>query len=175
MTTKYYVDANGAYLGGFVSLTRGDEVFQPAVPEGAIEVEAPPADGRMVWTGSAWTRPKFMLAEYAAGKRRALVNGAATINVGERSIPTWLDPESRGAVTGLVVASTLVEGLTAPWKGADGDFYTLTTAEITALALGMMGFVQAAFATEAAVIAAIDAETITTAAAVDAAAWPAGL
>ena len=42
MTTKYYVDAAGGYLGGFVGA-------EP--PAGAIEVAEPPANGSDIWDG----------------------------------------------------------------------------------------------------------------------------
>jgi len=116
--------------------------------------------------------PKVVLRAYTAQKRRDLVNGSAVVDVGERSIPTWVDPESRGAITGLVVASGIVPDLTAPWKGADGVFYELTTSEITALALGMMTFVQEAFAVEAGLQAAIESEVITATFQIDGAGWP---
>lgn len=109
------------------------------------------------------------LIAYAAEKRRALANGSTTVNVGSRTIPAWVDAESRGAITGLVVASGVIPDLTAPWKGADGAFYTLDAAEITALALGMMQYVQACFAAEAQIVAEITAGTIATTAAIDAA------
>lgn len=116
--------------------------------------------------------PKIALRAYTAQKRRDLVNGSAVVDVGERSIPTWVDPESRGAITGLVVASGIVPDLTAPWKGADGVLYELTTSEITALALGMMTFVQEAFAVEAGLQAAIESEVITATFQIDGAGWP---
>lgn len=43
--TKYFVDGDGVYLGGF-------DGAEP--PEGAIEVPEPPDDGRQIWNGSAW-------------------------------------------------------------------------------------------------------------------------
>jgi hypothetical protein len=43
-TEKFYRDAEGKFLGVFVG----------AAPDGGIECAAPPADGRMVWNGSAW-------------------------------------------------------------------------------------------------------------------------
>lgn len=116
--------------------------------------------------------PKIFLSDYTAQKRRDLVNGYAVVDVGERSIPVWVDPESRGAITGLVVASGIVPDLTAPWKGADGVSYELTTSEITALALGMMQFVQDAFAVEAMLQAAIAAGVITETFQIDGANWP---
>jgi hypothetical protein len=43
--TQYYVDTNGNYLGGFDGATP---------PVGAIEVSAPPTDGRQKWINNAW-------------------------------------------------------------------------------------------------------------------------
>lgn len=43
--TNYFVDANGAYLGGF-------EGAEP--PSGAIEVPEAPDDARQIWSGTAW-------------------------------------------------------------------------------------------------------------------------
>jgi len=112
------------------------------------------------------------LLAYTAEKRRTLANGSTTVNTGERSIPVWTDPESRGAITGLVVAAQIVPDLTAPWKGADGEFYELAAAELAPLALGMMSFVQSCFAAEAVVGAAILANDITTISGIEAADWP---
>lgn len=139
----------------------GETTTVPFSPEEEAEWLAAQAD------------PKIALRDYAAQKRRDLINGYAVINVGERSIPVWVDPESRGSVTGLVVASNIVPDLTAPWKGADGIFYQLSTAEITALALGMMQFVQDAFAIEGSLQDAIDSGVITETFQIDAANWPA--
>jgi hypothetical protein len=44
--TKYFVDDNGDYLGGF-------DGAEP--PEGATEVQEPPQDARQTWDGSAWS------------------------------------------------------------------------------------------------------------------------
>lgn len=116
------------------------------------------------------------LADYAAKKRRNLANGSTIVDVGEgRTIAVWIDPESRGAILGLVVAAGMNPSLTTQWKGADGAFHTLNASEITALALGMMAFVQACFATEAAVLEAIANETVKSYEDIDAAAWPSGV
>jgi hypothetical protein len=120
----------------------------------------------------AFQNPPPNLADYAAAKRRAIENGQTTIDTGSREIPVWTDPVSRGSILGLVVASGIVPGLTAPWKGADGEFYTITAAEMQAIALGIMAFVQECFAVEAAVLAGIGNDTIATTAEIDAADWP---
>jgi len=44
--TKYFVDANGAYIGGF-------DGAEP--PEGAIEVPIAPDDARQKWDGNGWS------------------------------------------------------------------------------------------------------------------------
>jgi len=112
------------------------------------------------------------LKDYASAKRRAVIDAGASITVGASVVPSWTDAASQGAITGLVVAAQINPTLTTGWKGRDGVFYPLDAAGITTLALGMMAFVQSAFATEAQVLAAIDAATITTPAQIDAAAWP---
>lgn len=43
--TRHFVNAQGRYLGGF-------DGAEP--PEGAIEVQTPPAHGHDTWNGSAW-------------------------------------------------------------------------------------------------------------------------
>lgn len=43
--TKYAVDADGKYLGGFAGAP---------VPDGATEVAAPPENGRDTWDGAKW-------------------------------------------------------------------------------------------------------------------------
>ncbi|WP_292565167.1 hypothetical protein [Mesorhizobium sp.] len=44
--TKFFVDGNGVYLGGF-------DGAEP--PEGAIEVPEAPEDARQVWQNGAWS------------------------------------------------------------------------------------------------------------------------
>lgn len=48
MTTRYYVDNTGAYLGGFSGIDP---------PENAIEVPTAPDDARCIWDGSQWVAP----------------------------------------------------------------------------------------------------------------------
>lgn len=45
MTTQYFVDGQGNYLGGFDGATP---------PDGAIEVPEAPTDARQIWAGNAW-------------------------------------------------------------------------------------------------------------------------
>lgn len=55
--TKFYVNVQGKYLGGF-------DGAEP--PAGAIEVAEAPTDGRHVWNGTAWAEVKTMAEEIAA-------------------------------------------------------------------------------------------------------------
>ncbi|KAB2919915.1 MAG: DUF4376 domain-containing protein [Hyphomicrobiaceae bacterium] len=111
-----------------------------------------------------------MLAAYATSRRRRMVDGGTIIDVGAgRLVPAWTDSQSIAAITGLVLATQLDPQFTTSWKGRDGVFYPLAAAEIVALGLGMLEFVQSAFALEEAVAAAVGAQTITTYAEVDAA------
>jgi hypothetical protein len=45
--TKFYIDNNGNYIGGF---SEGN----PAIPVGVIEVEAPPAHGWQKYSDGVW-------------------------------------------------------------------------------------------------------------------------
>ena len=57
MTTKYYADAQGNYIGGY-------EGSVP--PNGAIEVPTPPDDGRQKWIGGAWQVADLSAVDTAA-------------------------------------------------------------------------------------------------------------
>jgi hypothetical protein len=116
---------------------------------------------------------KAQLKTYASDKRRLLAGGQTTVDLGSRSIPVWVDYESRGSAMGLVLALNFHPDLTENWKGADGNFYLLTAAEIPAMALGMMGFISACFSEEETILEAIEAGTITTYAEIESSDWPA--
>lgn len=63
MATKYYIDIEGHYLGGF-------DGAEP--PEGAIEVENAPDDARDVWDGLKWIKPPETPEQIVARLERAL-------------------------------------------------------------------------------------------------------
>ncbi|MGE0757070.1 MAG: hypothetical protein AB7O38_08620 [Pirellulaceae bacterium] len=58
---KHYVDANGKFLGSFdCSALPADKQaawFAKYVPQGAVEVQAPPKDGRATWDGAKFIEP----------------------------------------------------------------------------------------------------------------------
>lgn len=115
---------------------------------------------------------KDRLKAYSALKRRAREYGGASVTVGETSIPVYTDTVSQSKMTGASVAAMLALQNGQPyalnWKGSDGVFYPLDALEVIGLALGVSAFVQSGFDTEAAVIASIEAETITTTEQIDA-------
>jgi len=47
LVTKFYIDADGNYLGGY---SQGND----AIPANAIEVDAPPAHGWQKYADGAW-------------------------------------------------------------------------------------------------------------------------
>jgi hypothetical protein len=53
--TKYYVDNEGNFLGGFDGVTIGGEYLEPNIPDGAIEVETPPQDARQKFINGTWS------------------------------------------------------------------------------------------------------------------------
>ena len=112
------------------------------------------------------------LPRAAAKKRQTVILSGTTIEVAGTPIPTWADPESQAALTALVAASMLNPTLTTAWKGRDGQFYQINATGIGVLAQGVAAFVQASFATEAIVLAAIASGDITTIDQVHSAAWP---
>lgn len=70
MTTKFYRDVAGNYLGGFDGFQPPDKIVvdpetkqetrvqqpfvMPDIPAGAIEINTPPPHGTDTWNGTAW-------------------------------------------------------------------------------------------------------------------------
>lgn len=107
------------------------------------------------------------LKSYLAAKRYAVETSGITVSGVE--VPT-----DRDSVATIKVARDLVrEGLlaTIPFKAKNG-FVTMNQAALDAVVAAIAAHVQACFAKEADLAAAIDAGTVTTAAAIDGAAWP---
>lgn len=69
MGARYFVDATGAYLGGF-EVPDGAE---PNWPADAIEVAEPPPDGRMLWQDGAWVGPNASADDVRAEAQRRIV------------------------------------------------------------------------------------------------------
>lgn len=109
------------------------------------------------------------LAAYAADRRwRAETAG---IVVAGAVIAT--DRESQAMIMGARLYAQATPGANVQFKTA-GGFVALGGAQIEAVALAVAAHVQACFAVEAAVLAEIQAGTISTLPQVDGAAWPGG-
>jgi hypothetical protein len=103
------------------------------------------------------------LKSYAAEKRFEVETGGIT--VGDAQVAT--DRESQAMISGAFAYVQQNPDAAIKWKGENG-FVTLDAAAVTAIADAVGAHVQACFAKEADVAAAIDAGTITDTAGVDA-------
>jgi hypothetical protein len=116
MSTKYFVDDNGVYLGGF----SGAEPL-----EGATEVPAPPEHASQIWSGSDWagdlpakTLPKRDFMKLFTDNERRSIIGASMQNV---DIADWKEgllladdirldhPDLLAGMTAIVAAGFLTE------------------------------------------------------------------
>lgn len=120
--------------------------------------------GSVPLTGDAL---KAALKAYAAQKRYQVETGGMTF----MGMPIPTDRETQAKLSGAVVAFQ-AGALTGSidWKTAAG-WVQLDQTAVTGLASAVAAHVQAAFSSEKSVSAAIDAETITTTAEINAANW----
>lgn len=109
------------------------------------------------------------LAAYAAHRRWC----AETAGIVVAGVAIATDRESQALISGARLFAQMTPGITIQFK-AGGGFVGLDGAQIEAVALAVAAHVQAAFAAEAAVLADIEAGTITTLSQVDGAPWPGG-
>ncbi len=110
---------------------------------------------------------KTALKAYAADKRYRVEVGGTTI----ANVAMATDRDTQAKLTAAFLLAQVNPATTFEWKTPSG-FVTLDTTAIAGIAVAIGGFVQAAFAAERVVSEAIDAETITDRAGVDAADWP---
>lgn len=52
--TRYFVDANGVYLGGFDGQSESE--LAELLPDNFVEISSPPEDGRDIYNGGTWTK-----------------------------------------------------------------------------------------------------------------------
>lgn len=118
--------------------------------------------------------PSPDLYEYAASRRWEAEMGGIVIDLGGgNSIAVPTDDRTRGVLTAAWAKATADANYeVANWKIAHGTYVTLPSATIIAIASAVEAHVQACFSINKAVDDAIAAETITTTAEIDAAAWP---
>ncbi len=121
------------------------------------------------------------LVAYAEAKQVALRDGGITVNVGTASTPDEVnvasDVNGRSLVSGSVQLIGLASsgGQPAPtfnWINDGGAQLTLTSTQMMTIGLKLGNFVQATYTALGTVLAAIADGTLTSTAAIDAAAWP---
>jgi hypothetical protein len=74
MNTRFFVKADGSYIGGFAGQT--PEQLAAALPAGAIEVPSAPADARDTWNGVQFV-PAAPLPDQQKALRDAIDAAAA--------------------------------------------------------------------------------------------------
>ena len=145
------------------------DVFGAALGAEFVACEASVQQG---WTydGKAFAAPapavftSVDLRAYAASARYA--RETAGITVGTAPIAT--DRDSQGMITGAWAAAQINPSISVAWKTTSG-WVSINAAQIEAIATAVLNHVQACFAAEQQVDAAITAGTVTTTAQVDAA------
>lgn len=151
MTTKYYVDINGNYLGGF---SEGNS----AIPQDALEVPNPPSNAKHKWLNNQWSEIGVLKEELALYRWEKEIGGIVF-----NGLPIRTDDRSKLLIEGAY-AKALDEanpGALKNFKGENG-FITIDNSTIIAVALAVADHVQKCFDAEATVFAAIEAGTHTT-------------
>lgn len=152
-----------------------------APPTGYAFVPSSDANVGEVYSGGVFApvpATKAALMAYASSKQALNMHGGISVNVGTQQAPQNIeastDPTSLVLLQG---AYTLAVGPTPPasfqWVQSNGVPVTLTPAQIQTIFNAVTAFVQSTFNALSSVIGQINSGTITTAAGVDAAAWPA--
>ncbi|MFC3706036.1 DUF4376 domain-containing protein [Devosia honganensis] len=148
---KYYVDAAGAYLGG----------WDANPPAGAIEVPAPPEDARQVWGGEAWGWPHPSLEEAKAAKLAELDEIRWQVEIGGTEmagITIRTDPNSQAKVAAAYTMARLDPAYEVPtWEALPGLFAPLSNAQLIAMGEAVRDHVQDTFNRKAVLHAAITA------------------
>lgn len=121
--TKYYVDQDGNYLGGF-------DGAEP--PSGSIEVDNPPEHGLDVWDGEKWNKPIKPLGELKAVKNAEINEARLKANLTtftHNGKAFACDQLSRGdidAINGYVgTRGTLPPNWIGGWKAVDNSIVAI--------------------------------------------------
>jgi hypothetical protein len=155
MTTKYYVDGSGNYIGGF---SEGN----PSIPAGAVEVANPPEDASETWSGSSWNN-QSVLIKTLGEERYNKETGGMLYN----ALPIATDDRSKVLVNGAYNKAIDEAAPTTQKTFKTGaGFQTVTNQDIIDLAKAMADHVQKCFDAEKATYDKIIAGTITTKSAV---------
>lgn len=140
--------------------------------------EAAPELGWYLQNGRFGPERVLSFDEARAAKLAALAENrwsAERSGIVVSSIPVMTDRESQALITGAALQAFMDASYSLVWKTATGDFVTLSSAQLLAIAQAVRAHVQACFNREAALTTAIEAAGDATAlAAIDiSAGWPA--
>lgn len=117
---------------------------------------------------SLWPVPlKERLSAYVADKRWQVETGGIVVG----GLPVATDDRSKIMIIGARVKAAADGDFTTEWKTQAG-FVSIDASTIVAISDAVLAHVDACFAAEAVVLAAIEAGTITTTAEIDTADWP---
>lgn len=107
---KYFVDADGRYVGGFAGV-------EP--PSGAIEVTSPPISADQIWDGSVWVSPPPSLEDCRAAKVAAIVAASAALLAAgaptASGLHVALDDGSRADLTAMAATATAAASGAIAW------------------------------------------------------------
>ena len=128
--TKYYVDVNGNYLGGFDGVE---------APNGSVEVAQPPEHGLDIWTGSAWVKPLPTAEQLAIEAKQAKELALEALVVTTSSGKVFQGNETaRVNMLSAITSAALIGQTSANWKLADNTTALVTLNEVKeALALSI--------------------------------------
>jgi hypothetical protein len=170
-TNTYVSIADATYVAWLANGNSPSRIFNEVELWGALAVNAPGLLADWLFDGATFVQPspglytKKQLAAYAASVRYNKEVGGTVIS----GVPYLTDRETQAKLTSAALMMQVNPAATIQWKGADGSFVTLDAAGMLSLASAVGAFVQTCFGTEATVLAAIEADTITSLADIDAA------
>ncbi|GHE51057.1 hypothetical protein GCM10019059_07820 [Camelimonas fluminis] len=169
-----YARVDGGVAVEIINLPAGigpSEAYHVDIAASILPCPAEVVAGWSVGDGQ-WSPPppapaasKADLLAYAADKRWRVETGGITVS----GVPVATDRESQSLITGAHAYVQTNPGVTIKYKSG-AEFVDLDAATVTALATAVAAHVQACFASEADVAAAIADDTITTTQQVDD--WP---
>jgi hypothetical protein len=174
-TNQQIVNALNALCPGAQWVLRGDSISDL---QWLDTVQAQPTSARITAEIAAQTNGPAVLIAYATSKQQKIAVGGISVSVGTAQAPINVeastDPASLVLLQGAFTMAQANANATFNWVASSGPI-TLTAAQITTIFAAVTAFLQSTFTTLAAVIAAINAGTITTTVQVDSftsPAWP---
>ena len=156
MTTKYYVDQSGIYLGGFSEAN-------PDIPPSSVEVPSPPPCSGYSWNGASWIDTKPHLISSLAEIRYNKEVGGISLS----GLPIRTDDRSKGLISGKYAKIINEDPALTFLVKLSNSFITITNAQMVSIFLAVNAHVQKCFDCEAATLIKINDDTLTTAQAVE--------